>query len=774
MQSMSLDQLLELPLSTGSFLELDLKRSPVSMSVIEREQIKASAARTMSELLEIYVPGFQYMYNKWNGEIWGMRGVAADRNTKVIFLINGLKQNTESRDGAYTEMDLGLLDDIERVEVLRGPAGVVYGSGAIAGVVNVVTRRPNQDMGDAVASYGSANSVRGEALVHRQGKHGAMTLSAGYRRASGFGPRSSKIFGQLSWPTVSDPDGDPVTLPNGVAADGNPAINPGNVRASADFSYRDFRWYTRFTREQMSMGQFWVVDPYPDIVGLPPSGASTRNVLGTRVSPTDPLATTESFGTNRRRHIVDNVSSHVQYAPAIGKDQLKLEGAVILADNRITYDYRRGYAQPGQGQRAGEIFSSMGERRYYMGAQYLLRRVDRLQSAAGMQVRVDDLGSDLSGLNLHGGVGAHKEISDVVYTNFAVYDETYYQPHDKVMLVLGARLDKHTRTGFVFSPKGALVVMPSPTHSIKLIGQASANNGSADNYEYNWRHFDDQGQVAQSTHLDNPNIKPVVAIPRVTQGTLHKLRPERAYSFELASTHVFENIVTLMPSLSYTDVHNLFAWNQELFRVVNAGEYRTLALELDARLDLRSIGVSGGLSHAFQRPIASSRKAKTFQVADWVAEQGADGLWSVTETGGVRAVQVSAVRDQVTRDGKNFLNLNTNISKLYLDYAPLSWLSLHTDLRIFWGLRGRSGLQHAGEQAGNDYLNIAHAPSVKWNLGARCQLPRAFTLSMHAYNLLGSKNSRNAVRWQQMADPSQQELYTVDLRYFMASLEKTF
>ena len=65
-----LDYLLELTISSGSFLELNLEKTPASITVISREMIKISGARNITELLEIYVPGFQYMFNKWNGTLW--------------------------------------------------------------------------------------------------------------------------------------------------------------------------------------------------------------------------------------------------------------------------------------------------------------------------------------------------------------------------------------------------------------------------------------------------------------------------------------------------------------------------------------------------------------------------------------------------------------------------------------------------------------------------------------------------------------------------------
>ncbi|HLV31854.1 MAG TPA: TonB-dependent receptor plug domain-containing protein, partial [Chitinispirillaceae bacterium] len=161
-----LDYLLTLKITSGSFLDLNHEKSPVSMTIITREMIKLSGARNMSELLEIYVPGFQYMFNKWNGTLWGLRGVTNDRNTKIIYLINGHKMNTQARDGFQGETVLGLMRDIERIEVLRGPAGLVYGSGAIAGIVNVITKKASENKLEISTNYGTTGSQEYEANIY--------------------------------------------------------------------------------------------------------------------------------------------------------------------------------------------------------------------------------------------------------------------------------------------------------------------------------------------------------------------------------------------------------------------------------------------------------------------------------------------------------------------------------------------------------------------------------------------------------------------------------
>ena len=55
--NLSLQDLLTMEINTGSFLDLDLSKSPLSMTIITRDMVKTSGARNMSELLEIYVPG---------------------------------------------------------------------------------------------------------------------------------------------------------------------------------------------------------------------------------------------------------------------------------------------------------------------------------------------------------------------------------------------------------------------------------------------------------------------------------------------------------------------------------------------------------------------------------------------------------------------------------------------------------------------------------------------------------------------------------------------
>lgn len=139
-------------------------------------------------------------------------------------------------------------------------------------------------------------------------------------------------------------------------------------------------------------------------------------------------------------------------------------------------------------------------------------------------------------------------------------------------------------------------------------------------------------------------------------------------------------------------------------------------------------------------------------------------------------VSFNPTKDQITSDGNNFINLSTNVSKLYLTYKPnfAPFITLHTNLRAFWALSGRTDLYKEDEKKGFNYLNITSSPMFKWNTSLHCNLPENFMVSFYAYDILGQSDNLNAVRWQQSAFPDQKDLYTVDQRSFAIKLEKNF
>jgi hypothetical protein len=144
---------------------------------------------------------------------------------------------------------------------------------------------------------------------------------------------------------------------------------------------------------------------------------------------------------------------------------------------------------------------------------------------------------------------------------------------------------------------------------------------------------------------------------------------------------------------------------------------------------------------------------------------------------GTRKVAVNPVRDQITRDDENFLNLARHSSKIWVNVKPLAWLTVHSDARVFWGLEGRDSIYAADGDLGYNNLDVANAMMVKWNASVLMDLQDGWKIGLFGYDLLGSAQgelANNAIRWQEMADPGQRDLYAMDLRSFGVKIDKTF
>ncbi len=142
--SLSLEDLLSLDIGVASHVVRDARLQPASISIIPQNQIRLSGARTLSELLTIYVPGY-FLVEDQDDTIAGFRGVVADNNSKIMLLLNGQNINTEWFWGPADAVLNGIdLDYIERVEVIRGPGSVTLGQGALLGVINIITHQASE------------------------------------------------------------------------------------------------------------------------------------------------------------------------------------------------------------------------------------------------------------------------------------------------------------------------------------------------------------------------------------------------------------------------------------------------------------------------------------------------------------------------------------------------------------------------------------------------------------------------------------------------------
>ena len=139
-----------------------VSRAPSSATVITPADIKAIGATSLSEALET-VPGLHVSADPGGyNPIYIIRGIHTQDNAQVLMLINGVpatRLEAGNRGKAWGRMPV---ENIQRIEVIRGPGSALYGADAFAGVINVVTKSPDDidgtEIGARVGSYRSGEA----------------------------------------------------------------------------------------------------------------------------------------------------------------------------------------------------------------------------------------------------------------------------------------------------------------------------------------------------------------------------------------------------------------------------------------------------------------------------------------------------------------------------------------------------------------------------------------------------------------------------------------
>ncbi|GAB5480690.1 MAG: TonB-dependent receptor [Parasphingorhabdus sp.] len=170
---------------TASRSEQPLSQTGQSISVIDQEQIERLQSVTVADILRT-VPGVTFNRNGGVGTSTSVNIRGAD-SSQTVALIDGVKLNDPSSPGSGFNFGNLLTGNIARIEVLRGSQSVIWGSQAIGGVINTITRAPTDDIRiNARAEYGYRDT--GQAVGNISGRFGpvAASIGAGYFRTDGF------------------------------------------------------------------------------------------------------------------------------------------------------------------------------------------------------------------------------------------------------------------------------------------------------------------------------------------------------------------------------------------------------------------------------------------------------------------------------------------------------------------------------------------------------------------------------------------------------------
>ena len=153
LKQVSLEELGQIEVTTASKVPVKATRTPAAIYVITREDIRRSGATSIPEALRM-APGVEVARVDSNTWSLGVRGFESTLSRSVLVLIDGRSVYTPLFAGVYWQVQDTLLEDIERIEVIRGPGGTIWGANAVNAVINIITKRAQETHGTLVSTGG--------------------------------------------------------------------------------------------------------------------------------------------------------------------------------------------------------------------------------------------------------------------------------------------------------------------------------------------------------------------------------------------------------------------------------------------------------------------------------------------------------------------------------------------------------------------------------------------------------------------------------------------
>jgi len=186
---MSIEELMNIEVTSVSKKKEKLSESSAAVFVITQEDIRRSSAKTIPELLRM-VPGLHVA--RINAQAWAIsvRGFNGEFANKLLVLMDGRSLYVPHFSGVYWQLQDFVLDDIERIEVIRGPGASVWGANAVNGVINIITQNSRDTQG------GLLNTLIGneEKMISSIRYGGQLDVSTWYRIYAKYSLRDNSVF----------------------------------------------------------------------------------------------------------------------------------------------------------------------------------------------------------------------------------------------------------------------------------------------------------------------------------------------------------------------------------------------------------------------------------------------------------------------------------------------------------------------------------------------------------------------------------------------------
>ena len=641
---------------TITLTQTPLAEAPASITVITRQDIERSGARTLDELLDIYVPSFQYMY-KVEGYQAGLRGIISDRNNKLLITVNGRSMNVLAADGgAITERPMSLLGDIEKITVVSGPGSVIYGPGAIAGIIAIQTRDGHGTPGLQMdARLGAGEYFASGELQYTHEFQNGLGLFAYYgvdKYTGADGDNSplkiSHAFMAKDGTPVEAGEPLPFDLPNGNGSFQDKLRHKAHIQLNGE----NLELWARFTRGGHAI-------------------AAEQNHYYT----IDPDRLTHSGSENQQWTLFGRYHHQVT-------DRLRMEYSlsyqntdtlIHIADD-TPFNKNQGNRQWNEQQIFARILAKNGlssSQRLSVGIEY---RYTRFGDRSHLEP------SEPSNIF---GLAADTEWNSALYS---LLGEHQWRFSPDWLAITGLRMDKHTYTPWMFSPRVALIHTSDDRRTTwKVMYNRSVRNA-------------DDAALFRANKLHNGRLN-VETLDQSEISFGHQLTQEWKYGLSLFLNH-----------------HEIIAFSPRVFDTVPLGKVDTLGVEF--QLSHRDEQFDFSLSHSY------------VQLLDFSLDEPLDE---------------QNVSVQPYGYGDDLANWFNHATKAFLIWHLSEQLDWNTSLRVYWSLPGGEDLSDYNKAVLGGKSSVALAQdtdrafgaSAFLNTGIQYHWNRDLSVSVNGYNLLG-------------------------------------
>ncbi|MBS0416150.1 MAG: TonB-dependent receptor [Proteobacteria bacterium] len=189
LKQLSLEQLMDVQVTSVARHSESILQAAASVQVITRDEIRRSGATSLAEALRL---ADNLQVAQKNAHDWGIsaRGFNSALANKLLVMIDGRTVYTPLFSGVFWNDQDYLLEDIDRIEVISGPGGTLWGANAVNGVINIITRSAADTQG-LFAEAGGGNQLKALAAARYGGSFGSGTS---YRLYGKYFDRNDEVY----------------------------------------------------------------------------------------------------------------------------------------------------------------------------------------------------------------------------------------------------------------------------------------------------------------------------------------------------------------------------------------------------------------------------------------------------------------------------------------------------------------------------------------------------------------------------------------------------